>query len=71
MIFDSLHPFSHPGIRATQHLVTARYVWPKINQDVRKWTRSYLQSQQAKVHRHTVIPLSTFATPDACFDKFM
>ena len=27
-ICDSLHSFSHPGIRATQHLVTSRYVWP-------------------------------------------
>ena len=27
-IFDYLHSFSHPSIRVTQHLVTARFVWP-------------------------------------------
>ena len=68
-IFDSLHSLSNPGIRATQCLITARYVWPKINQDVRRWTRSCLQCQRSKVQRHTVSPLSTFATPDAHFDQ--
>ena len=69
MIFDLLHSLSHQGIRATQCLITARYVWPKINHDVRKWTRSCLQCQHSKIHRHTIAPLSTFATPDACFDQ--
>ena len=31
VIFDSLHSLSHPGIRATQRLITQRYVWPNIN----------------------------------------
>ena len=56
-IFDSLHSISHPGIRATQRLVTSRYVWPGINMDVRKWARSCLQCQRAKVHRHFATPL--------------
>ena len=64
-IFDSLHSLSHPGIRATQKLITTRYIWPNINSDVRKWARSCLQCQRSKVHRHTVSPMSTFATPDA------
>ena len=27
-VFDSLHGLSHPGIRATQKLITSRFVWP-------------------------------------------
>ena len=42
-IFDSLHSLSYPGIRATQKLITARFIWPNINSDVRKWARSCLQ----------------------------
>ena len=61
-IFDSLHSMSHPGIRATQRLVTSRYVWPNINTDVRKWARTCLQCQRAKVHRH-VATLATFRCP--------
>ena len=67
-IFDSLHSLFHPGIRATQKLITACYVWPNINSDIRKWARSCLQCQCSKVHRHTVSPFSTFANPDAHFD---
>ena len=66
-IFNFLHSFSHPGIRATQHLVTSRYVWPNINSDVRNWARSCLQCQQTKVHRHIATPLGTLTTPDARF----
>ena len=33
-VFDSLHSLGHPSVRATQKLVTARYVWPDINKDV-------------------------------------
>ena len=64
-IFDALHNLSHPGIRATQRLVTSHFVWPSVNSDVRRWACSCLQCQRAKVHRHTVAPLGTFATPDA------
>ena len=69
MIFNSLHSLSHPGVKATQRLVTACFIWPNINRDVKQWTCSCLQCQRSKVHRHTVSPLSTIATPDACFDQ--
>ena len=45
VVFDTLHSLAHPGVCATQHLVTARYVWPRIDADVRKWARSCLQCQ--------------------------
>lgn len=67
-IFETLHSLSHPGVRATQHLVTSNYVWPRMNTDVRNWTRQCVACQCNKVHRHTVSPLSTFNTPDARFD---
>ena len=45
-VFDSLHSLSHPGIRATQCLITARYVWPSINADVRRWARACIDCQR-------------------------
>ena len=66
-VFDSLHSLAHPGIRATQRLVTERFVWPGINRDIREWTRECTACQRSKVHRHTSTPLGTFATPDARF----
>ena len=67
-VFKSLHGLSHPGIRATQKLITSRFVWPGINSDVRRWARSCIQCQRAKVQRHSSAPLSSFPTPNARFD---
>ena len=67
-VFNSIHGLSHPGIRATQKLITARFVWPGINADVRRWTRACIQCQRAKIQRHTTTPLSSFPNPDARFD---
>ena len=68
LVFDSLHSMSHPGIAATRHLITARFVWPHINRDVRRWAKACLSCQQSKVNKHTSTPLSAFATPSAQFD---
>ena len=38
-----------------------------MNNDIRTWTKSCLHCQRAKIHRHTITLLSTFATPDAHF----
>ena len=67
LIFETLHCFAHPGISATRHLVSQRYVWPGMNKDIRNWTRSCIPCQQSKITHHTKTPLGTFATPDARF----
>ena len=67
-VFDSLHGLSHPGIRETQKLITSRFVWPGINADVRRWTRSCIRCQRAKIQTHSRAPLSSFPTPAARFD---
>ena len=67
-IFHSLHNLSHPGIRATQKLITDRFVWNGINRDVRAWAKSCLQCQRCKISRHIKSPLGTFSSPDARFD---
>ena len=68
-VFTSLHSLSHPGVRATQRLIAQRFVWPGMNKDIRQWTHTCLSCQRSKVQRHTVTPLSTFATPDARFPQ--
>ena len=65
IVFNSLHGLSHPGIRATQKLVTALFVWPGINADIRPWTRA---CQCAKIKRHSTAAIAIFRTPDIRFD---
>ena len=67
-VFNSLHSLSHPGILATQKLITARFVWPGVTADVCRWTHACVQCQRAKIQRHTVAPPSSFPTPGARFD---
>ena len=69
IVFDALHSLSHPGVRATQRLITARYIWPKIKSGTCKWVQTWLKCQQSKVNTHTVTPLGTFTAPDARFDN--
>ena len=68
IVFDSLHSLSHPGVRATRHLITTRYVWPKMNKEINQWTKACPQCQRAKVTRHTNAPILSFKPPDARFD---
>ncbi len=68
-VFDSFHSLSHPGIRATQRLITERYIWPGMNKDIRRWARSCIHCQRSKIQRHTITPLSTFETPEARFER--
>ena len=66
-VFDTLHGLSHPGIRATTKLITARFVWPHMHEDIHNWTKTCLQCQRSKVIQHTKSPIGTFACPDARF----
>ena len=66
-VFNALHSLSHPGIRASQRLITERFVWPRINRDVKVWTRACLACQKAKIHHRIKTSLATFAKPDSRF----
>ena len=65
----SLYELSQPEINATRKLVVSRYIWPKINVDVRQWTKECLACQQAKIHRHTSTPLGRFELPNSRFSN--
>ena len=49
-------------------LCLIRYMFCPTHTDIRRWARSCLQCQRAKVHRHTATPLGIFNTPNARFD---
>ena len=69
IVFTALHSLSHPGVQATQRLITERFVWPGMKKDIKTWTRTCLSCQRSKVQRHTNTPFSTFKTPDTRFDQ--
>ena len=52
-IFDMIHSLSHPSIRATVQLVTDTFVWHSMKKDITVWTRTCINCQRGKIHRHT------------------
>ena len=67
-LFRQLHDLSHPGIRATQRMMTSKFIWLGINKDVREWTRTCVPCQASKVTRHTHSPPATFTPVSSRFD---
>ena len=67
-VFELLHGLSHPGIRASQRLITSTYIWPSMKADIKKWVRCCLHCQCSKIQHHNKAPPSTFAVPDARFN---
>lgn len=67
-IFDSIHSLSHPGVRASVKLVGAKFVWPGLRKDVRRWAAACVACQRAKVHPHTRANLEPFPIPARRFD---
>ncbi len=66
-VFDKLHNLSHPGVRATKALVTARFALPSICKDCTMWTRACIRCQRCKVHRNTKSPPELFTVPGSRF----
>jgi len=66
-VFDLIHNIAHPGQRQTEKQVTLRYVWPSMHKDCKKWARSCIQCQKAKIQRHTKSPFQNIGVPTARF----
>ncbi|CAI5673972.1 unnamed protein product [Oreochromis niloticus] len=67
-VFDSVHALSHPSVRASVKLVSARFVWPGLRKTVKEWAAVCVPCQRSKIHRHTQAPLEPFRIPGRRFD---
>nr|VZI02434.1 unnamed protein product [Spirometra erinaceieuropaei] len=66
-VFSSLHNLSHPGSRATDKLVSDRFVWPGMHKELKAWTRACMACQRSKIQRHNKAPIGTFPGPGSRF----
>ena len=66
-VFDALHGLSHPGIRTTKKIISAKYVWYGMNKDVTAWAAQCQACQLSKTDRHTRAPLELFTVPTKRF----
>ena len=59
-VFETLHSFSHPGIKHSRELISRRFVWPGMNHDIKRWCKACIPCQQSKVGVHTKSPFQRF-----------
>jgi hypothetical protein len=51
-VFQQIHRIAHTGTRATQRLISARFVWPRMASAIQEWVRSCQHCARSKVHKH-------------------
>ena len=66
-VFDVFYSLSHCGIKATRSLIKERFVWPRMNSEIKDWVTTCVPCQTAKVQRRNKAPIKTFLAPD---DRF-
>ncbi|KAL1264199.1 hypothetical protein QQF64_004554 [Cirrhinus molitorella] len=42
-VFNAIHDLSHPGTKASQRLVAAKFVWHGLKKDVRDWANTCVE----------------------------
>jgi hypothetical protein len=58
-IFDHFHNVAHPGRLTSCRIISSRFVWRGLSNDVTSWAQGCLACQRGKIHRHTcLVPLS-------------
>lgn len=68
LVFEAFHNLSHPGIRATNKLITGKVFWPQMNKQITEWSRQCIQCQRSKIHRHNRAQLESFKIPEERFE---
>lgn len=66
-IFRKFHDISHPGQRASQKLISSRFVWTNMRKDINIWVKECIKCQRSKVNKHTHSPLLKIEVPKQRF----
>ena len=66
-LFLALHKVSHPGVKGSWRLVSARFVWPGLSRYVGLWARSCLWCQRSKVQAHVKTSVPAILVPSRRF----
>ena len=66
-VFDTIHNLAHPGVKATQRLISSKFIRHGLNKQVGTWTKQCLACQQSKIQCHVRTPLQTLQVPPRRF----
>lgn len=63
-IFNRFHNISHPGRKSTVKLIKDRYVWPRMEKDIKKFVKFCIECRKCKVQRHNKSSSSFYDAPE-------
>ena len=63
LVFNSMHSLAQPGIHATRHMLTSRFVWTSCSSDVNTWYRECQQCARAKIQSHKRAAVEAIPVP--------
>jgi Integrase core domain/Integrase zinc binding domain len=66
-MFEALHSLSHPGIRATCRIVTARFVWRGFATEIGSWCKECVGCARGKTHVHCKSKVEKIPVPGQRF----
>lgn len=64
---DRLHLLSHSGVRSLERQASERFVWPKINPDIKQWTRNCFQYRCSEIPKSIITSPPIFSIPHPRF----
>ena len=67
-VFDLVHGLSHPSVRTTRKLITAKFIWRGAQKQIGTWAKQCKACQSSKVQTHIRAPLERFKVPQHRFD---
>ena len=66
-VFDVIHSLAHPGRKATQKLISEKFVCYNLNKDVNQWAKQCLSCQSSKIQKHVHAQVDTIVVPEKRF----
>lgn len=68
VVFHKIHDLAHPEVKASTKLISDRFVWPAMRDEVRKMVQTCIMCQRSKVQRHTKSPIESYTIPNQRFE---
>lgn len=66
--FSAIHNLAHPGSRATDRLISKKFVWPSMKKDIILWTKQYTACRKSKINRHNKASRARCKNTESRFD---
>ena len=66
-VFNVVHNLSHPGVKVTVKMVSDKFVWHGMRNQVSGWVKECHHCQSSKIQNHTKAPLEHFSVPGKRF----